>query len=83
VTGATIYSPSVAIGEGSLFLTVTGTDSKLYLHIMDLTTGSWQQWVNLGGSYAVPPSSVILPTPRLSILIVNQQDFGIFEIDYP
>jgi hypothetical protein len=57
IPGATNDVPAIAVLENNLHLIVRGTDNGIYHKYMDLSTGTWSEWVNVPGVTPSTPAS--------------------------
>jgi hypothetical protein len=73
-TGATDEQPTCAVLGSTMSVVVRGTDTNLWANSLDLNTGTWSAWVNLGGSSPSPPALAASPSIGALDLVVRGTD---------
>jgi len=81
-TGATGDQPVCAVLGTTMHLVVRGTDDELWANSLDLNTGTWSAWVNLGGSSPSPPALAASPSINALDLVARGEDNKVYHTFY-
>jgi len=81
-TGATDLQPACGVLGTTMHTVVRGTDTNLWANNLDLNTGAWSTWINLGGSSPSAPALAATPAVGALDLAVRGNDDKVYHTWY-
>ena len=81
-TGATGDQPACAVLGTTMYMVVRGTNDEIWANSLDLTTGIWSPWTDLGGSTPSAPALSASPSINALDLVVRGEDNRIYHAFY-